>query len=174
MYKINKLTIRPELQTEYKKLYDFIQEAFRTATVADGNEQNFVQRLREYKGYRPDLALVAEYNGEIVGYLMLTEIQLDDSTKTLLLAPLCVQYEARNLGIGTRLVQEGFLRATKTGGRIVIVVGDPNYYKRFGFRKSSECGIYNRDAIPDKYVQVAELVKGACSGLDTTISFRSL
>lgn len=54
------MTIRPERPAEFAALYDFIKTAFSTARVADGDEQEFTDRLRAGEGYIPELALVAE------------------------------------------------------------------------------------------------------------------
>lgn len=102
------MTIRPERPSEFPLLYEFIQTAFATAAVSDGTEQDFTDRLRAGGGYIPELALVAEEDGAIVGHIMLTRTPLQtDSAEydTLLLAPLSVALSHRSQGVGSALVK---------------------------------------------------------------------
>lgn len=156
--------IRPEQPQEFAALYAFVEEAFKTAKVADGDEQDFVDRLRAGQGYIPGLALVAKDGGRIVGHTMLTRICVRNAREArpfLLLAPLTVALERRGEGIGARLVREGFARARLAGHRRVLVVGDPAYYGRFGFGPASASGIANTNGIEDPNIMVCALVPGA-------------
>jgi len=102
---------------------------------------------------------------------MLTRTALRDGTPVLLLAPLSVVSDRRGRGIGEALVREALRRARDLGEETVVLVGDPAYYGRFGFRQSTELGIRNTNGIPDRYVQVLELVPGPLADKDTTITF---
>lgn len=165
------MTIRPERPEEFPAIYRLIEEAFRTAKVSDGKEQDFTDRLRAGGGYIPSLALVAEEETRLVGHTMLTRTALRDGTPVLLLAPLSVVSDRRGRGIGEALVREALRRARDLGEETVVLVGDPAYYGRFGFRQSTELGIRNTNGIPDRYVQVLELVPGPLADKDTTITF---
>lgn len=169
-----KPTIRSERPEEFAVLHDFIREAFCTAAVADGDEQNFADRLRTRANYRPQLALVAELDSRIVGHIMLTTIRLSDGREILIAAPLCVRLENRSQGIGGALLREAFTRAEKAGYGAVILVGDPAYYSRFGFRPAEEFGITNTDEIPGQYVQLCELLPGAMEHKPCTVSFHGM
>ena len=102
---------------------------------------------------------------------MLTRTTLRDGTPVLLLAPLSVVLDCRSRGIGAALVRDALRKACGREEQAVVLVGDPAYYGRFGFRRSTELGIRNTDGIPDEYVQVLELVPGALAGTHTTIAF---
>ncbi len=162
------VVIRPEQPEEYPVIYELVKVAFATAEVADGDEQDFVERLRGLPGYIPELALVAERGGELVGHLMLTRVNLrtDDGrvVRSLLLAPLAVRLEDRRLGIGAALVGEGLRRAGELGWQAVFLVGNPGYYGRFGFRAAGEFGIVFTEDIPAEFVMGLELVAGALAG----------
>lgn len=158
------MLIRPEKPEEFPDLYDFVKTAFVTAKVSNGEEQDFVNVLREGVNYIPSLALVAEENGRIVGHIMFTRTYLSTSDgrfEGLLLAPLAVVLDQRDKGIGTALIQEGLERAKKAGYTSVFLVGDPDYYARFGFRPAASYGIKHNDEIPEKYVMALELVPDA-------------
>lgn len=84
------MNIRPEHERDFKEIYQLVKTAFESAKVSNGDEQNFVGRLRSGSGYVPDLALVAEENGRLIGHVMLTEGQLwqeGEGRTMLLLAP---------------------------------------------------------------------------------------
>ena len=165
------MTIRPERPEEFPAIHRLAEEAFRTAKVSDGKERDFTDRLRAAGGYIPSPALVAEEEGRLIGRTMLTRTTLRDGTPVLLLAPLSVVLDCRSRGIGAALVREALRKACGREEQAVVLVGDPAYYGRFGFRRSTEPGIRNTNGIPDEYVQVLELVPGALAGTHTTIAF---
>lgn len=171
-------TIRPEQPAEFAELYDFIRAAFRAAKVADGDEQDFTDRRRASGGYLPELALVAEEQGRIVGHILLTKYAVKLATgaeqELLLIAPLAVALEYRSKGVGAALMNEGLRRAKELGYKAALLIGDPAYYARFGFRPSTELGIRNIDGIPDFYVQAVELEAGALRDADATVTFAGL
>ena len=168
------LIIRQENSCEFQEIYTLVKVAFQTAKVADGNEQDYVNRLREGSNYIPELALVAEEDSQIVGHIMLTKtyiIASGSKFEALLLAPLSVKLECRNLGVGSKLVKESFRLAKNLGYRAVFVVGDPAYYGRFGFRSIALFGIKHDPPIPDPYVMAYELTQGALFGVSGTRNF---
>lgn len=166
------MLIRPEKPEEFPYLYDFVRTAFETAPVSDGNEQDFVDMLRESVNYVPDLALVVEKEGKIIGHIMLTKTYLTTSKghlEALLLAPVSVLLEQRNKGTGTALIKEGIKRARAMGFGAIFLVGDPDYYARFGFKPVTSYGIRHSDDIPEKYVMALELVFGALKDTDGVV-----
>ncbi|MDL2284529.1 N-acetyltransferase [Oxalobacter sp. OttesenSCG-928-P03] len=166
------MLIRPEKPEEFPWLHDFVRTAFATAKVSDGNEQNFVDVLREGVNYVPELALVAEEKGAIIGHIMFTRTYLSSPkgrVEALLLAPVSVELACRDRGIGSALIKEGMKRAAEMGFRAVFLVGDPDYYSRFGFHSAASYGVRHTDDIPEKYVMALELVPDALHGLNATI-----
>ncbi len=169
------MIIRPEAPEEFRFLHQFIETAFQTAEVSDGDEQFFVDRLRAGDAYIPELALVAVHNGEIIGHVMLTHSVINDDGErheTLLLAPLSVALEARRRGVGEALVNRALKRARELGFTSVVLVGDPSYYRRFGFVPASEFAIGNTDDIPADYVLACELTPGGLDDVSGAIVFR--
>ena len=158
------MLVRPEASQEFSAIYDLVEEAFKTAKVADGNEQEFVNHLRAGANYLPQLALVAEDKGQLVGHMMLTKTVIREAKKSinsLLLAPLSVVLEYRNQGVGSLLVKQGFKRAKELGYTVVFLVGDPAYYQRFGFKSIAEFNIQSSLDIPIQYIQACELIPNA-------------
>jgi len=155
------MTIRAEKADDFDKIHQLVKTAFETASpAADGDEQDHVLRLRASNNYIPQLALVAEDEGQLIGHIMLTKTYIKTKTKSiesLLLSPLAVLLPYRKKGIGARLVTEALARAKAAEYKAVFLVGEPKYYQRFGFVSVSNYNLaYNMD-IPKQYVMVCEL-----------------
>lgn len=97
-------------------------------------ESRLVDALRE-QGYLR-VSLVAEQDGQIVGHILFSDLPIISESGTvpaLSLAPLTVLPEYQWQGVGSALVREGLQRCRTLGHKIVIVLGHPDYYPRFGF-----------------------------------------
>ena len=159
------MQIRTARKEDYGQIYRLVQTAFSTAQVSDGTEQDFVLELRRRPGYIPGLELEAEENGRIVGHIMLTEQAVEGrQVNALLLAPLCVALEYRNRGMGGQLIRAAFAAAGEMGYTAVFLIGNPDYYGRFGFRAVTDFGLANAAGVPDRFVQACELTPGALDG----------
>jgi predicted N-acetyltransferase YhbS len=168
------LIIRQEKPSDFQEIYDLVKAAFQTAQVSNGDEQDYVNKLRANGSYIPELALVAEEDAKLVGHIMLTKTNvMTESSKfeALLLAPLSVALEYRKRGIGSNLVNEGFRLAKHLGYTAVFVVGNPAFYGRFGFKSSVLLGVKHFPPIPDPNVMVHELCIGALAGVAGTVTF---
>lgn len=141
------MIIRKERREEFALIYELVKVAFQTAKVSNGKEQDLVNKLRSSGNYIPELALVAEVNGQLVGHIMLTKTYIIANNgakfETLILGPISVSLEYRNRGIGSALINESFKIAKEKGYKSIFLVGDPAYYNRFGFKASVDFGIKN-------------------------------
>lgn len=158
------MIIRRETSEEFSKIYDLVKVAFQTAKVTNGKEQDFVNQLRSSSNYIPELALVAEEGGKLIGHIMLTRTDITDKNskfETLFLGPISVVLEYRNKGVGSKLITESFKVARTMGYTSVVLVGDPAYYHRFGFKASVNFGIRHVLDIPEKNVMACELCPNA-------------
>ena len=167
------MLIRTERETDFRAIYDLVKSAFATAKVADGDEQYFVERRRRSGGYVPELALIVEDGEEIIGHVMLTKVVVSTATgrqSALLLAPLSVVLARRRQRIGATLVMETLDRARRAGYAAVLVLGDPAYYGRFGFRPSAEFGIRSANAIEDPFVLALALTPGGLTNLAGSVA----
>ena len=167
---------RPENSEDFPRIYRLVKAAFETTPHAEGDEQDFVERQRASDGYIAALSLVTETDNQIVAHLMMTGLNLNvaplapgAAAEILLLAAVSVEPEWQNNGIGSGLILDAFERASALGHGAVLVVGDPHFYRRFGFKPSLEYGIVNENRIEDQYVQALELVPGSLGGLTGTV-----
>ncbi|TDP48272.1 putative N-acetyltransferase YhbS [Zavarzinia compransoris] len=83
----------------------------------------------------PELCFVAYDRGRLVGSLRFWPILIAGKTEAILLGPLAVDGSRRGQGIGAALMWHGLAEAQRQGHRIVILVGDYDYYVKFGFRR---------------------------------------
>ena len=144
-------------KSDFKDIYNLVKESFKTAQVSDGNEQDFVLELRKRVSYIPSLEFVAEEQGKLIGHIMFTKQAVDlekGKLKALLIAPLCVDLAYRNQGIGSKLMNYGLMKAKELGYDTAFLVGNPEYYQKFGFLCVTNYNLKNMITIPDKYVMV--------------------
>lgn len=165
--------VRQITEADYTTVYNLIKTAFETAEHRDGSEQDFAAGLRNSENYIPQLDLVAEQDGKIIGHIMLTKtyVTQPDGSKyhTLLVAPLSVLLEYRSVGAGSALMKEGLRIAQTMGYESAFLIGDPNYYQRFGYKLTHLYGI-NHESLPAEYIMVKEFVPEALNGVTGLIN----
>jgi putative acetyltransferase len=131
------LSIRPETGHDHEAIAKVTRAAFGKV-----REARIIDAIRRSDGFVPELSLVAELEGVVVGHVMLSYVELgDESRRVLELGPMSVTPERQRKGIGSALVEEALDRADARGEPLVLVLGHPTYYPRFGFRPASELGI---------------------------------
>ena len=133
------LLVRPEQPSDFEAIRRTVQLAFGRL-----DEAEVVERVRESDHYVPELSLVAERDSEVVGHLMLSYVELrgrDGSLAVLNLGPLAVRPDVQQEGTGAALVQEGLAGAEDRREPLVVVLGPPRLYTRFGFEPARRHGI---------------------------------
>lgn len=91
-------------------------------------------RVREGKGHLSRYCLVAHLGGQLIASLRMTEITIGGRPGAALLGPVAVDPDHRNIGLGTKLMNEAIEAARVGGTSLVVLVGDDPYYGRFGFK----------------------------------------
>lgn len=106
------------------------------------------------------LSLVALNAGEIIGSAVYSRLLIDGENKgASALAPLGVRPDWQARGVGSALIAESHMQLTKSGENLVIVLGDPAYYKRFGFSVAAARNF--RTPYDGPYLMALELSKNA-------------
>ena len=81
------------------------------------------------------ISLVAEIDGRVVGHIAFSPVTISDDSKGWYgLGPVSVLPEYQKQGIGKILINKGLSMLKESDGQGCVLVGDPAYYKRFGFR----------------------------------------
>ncbi|GAA4577976.1 N-acetyltransferase [Micromonospora coerulea] len=138
------LRLRPEDPADEAAVAQVLAAAFARPDVATPPEVGLVDDLRHSEAWVPPLAMVAEYGGEVVGYALLTRVQVRSdggAAPALALGPVAVAPHRQRVGHGTAVVQAALDAATELGERLVVVLGDPAFYRRFGFERADRMGL---------------------------------
>ncbi len=109
------------------------------AAFPSGAESALVRELR--KNGHLVISLVAEEGAQLLGYIGFSPVMQGTEIIGLGLAPVAVRPEHQRNGVGSELITQGLRRAAKSGFDLVVVLGDPLYYRRFGFTRASESGL---------------------------------
>ncbi|WP_213424225.1 GNAT family N-acetyltransferase [Bhargavaea massiliensis] len=159
------ITIRQSVPSDFESIRQVVAQAFKDAEMSDQNEYVLVGRLRVSDAYIPELSIVAEdVTGQIIGHILMTRISIVDAANaedSLAMAPVSVLPANQRQGIGSRLIRTALAKAKELGYGSVIVLGHPDFYPRFGFRKATEWGIRPPFDVPDNAFMALELQKGA-------------
>lgn len=158
------MILRQEQRKDWLKVESLIQKAFEKEGLSDHREQFLVSKLRNRSEFIPELSLVAEIENQIVGHVLLTKVSIVSKTNnypTLALAPLAVLPNFQKKGIGSALMVEAHKMAKVMGFHSIIILGNPDYYSRFGYETLSRFGISLPFDVPEKYCLGAELVVDA-------------
>jgi putative acetyltransferase len=150
------IRIRPERAGDVAAVHAVHCEAF-----PNDDEARLVARLRE--GGRATVSLVAEVGGKVVGHVVFSPVTIATESglrSGLGLAPLAVLPAHQRLGIGSALAREGVEVSRRQGVGFVVVLGHPEYYPRFGFRRASELGLRNEYGADEAFMAL-ELQAGA-------------
>ncbi|MGH3148970.1 MAG: GNAT family N-acetyltransferase, partial [Rubrobacter sp.] len=118
------------------------------------------------------LSLVAEEAGRIVGHIMFSEAGIrteGGEVAALALGPVAVTPERQGYGIGSALIREGIDRCARMGHRIVVLLGHPGYYPRFGF--SADPATNLSSAYSGEAFMALELMPGALTGVTGEFEF---
>ncbi|MEV0805459.1 N-acetyltransferase [Micromonospora sp. NPDC050200] len=138
------LRLRPEDPADTGPVRMVLAAAFARPDAAVPGEVALVDELRDSDAWIPELAMVAEYGGEVVGYALLSRVFVrSDGVRApaLALGPVAVAPHRQRVGHGTAAVQAVLDAATELGERLVVVLGDPAYYRRFGFTRADRMGL---------------------------------
>ncbi|MFC0029800.1 GNAT family N-acetyltransferase [Micromonospora chaiyaphumensis] len=138
------LRLRPEDPADEEPVARVLAGAFARPDVATPPEVGLVDDLRRSDAWIRELAMVAEYGGEVVGYALLTRVQVrtdGGAWPALALGPVAVAPHRQRVGHGVAVVQAALDAATELGERLVVVLGDPAYYRRFGFGRADRLGL---------------------------------
>ena len=163
------ITVRPETTDDHTAIHDVNALAFGREI-----EAKLVEALRRLPDFIPELSLVAVEAGRVVGHILFSPMVIETkegAVPALTLAPLAVRPEFQNQGIGSELVRDGLERCRRLGHEIVVVVGHPEYYPRFGFSPARARGLEAPFPVPDEAFLALELVPGALDGVAGTVKF---
>lgn len=154
------MEIRRERPGEEEAISSLITAAFATAEHSDGTEAAIVKRLRDAGALT--LSLVADVEGEPVGHIAFSPVTIDGHHLGWFgLGPVAVRPDRQRSGIGSALIREGLERLDHIGAAGCVLVGEPDYYCRFGFAAHGEL---RYPGVPAEYFQALSFTDDVPAG----------
>ncbi|HSO56823.1 MAG TPA: N-acetyltransferase [Paenisporosarcina sp.] len=154
------MLIRTETKDDYKHVFNLNYLVFKNRD----DEAKLVERIRFSNCFIRELSLVAMEQGEIVGHVLLSKAKIireNGEKEVLVLSPVAVNPSVQKQGIGSNLIEEGLRRAKDLGYGLVLLMGHPTYYPKFGFQPAKRHGIeLTQFIVPDNVFMVCELIDG--------------
>lgn len=169
-----KLTIRQETSRDYKAVFNLIEKAFEGDQMSDHREQFLVERLRLSDAFIPELSIVAEFDGNIVGHVLITKLKINTETTSfdsLALAPISVLPEYQGIGIGSQLMVASHKRAKKMGYKSIVLLGHEHYYPKFGYKPADQFAISLPFDVPKENCMAVELIKNGLNGVGGMVEY---
>jgi putative acetyltransferase len=144
------IVIRPERPGDEQVIHDLTVAAFAPMSYSDGTEAPIIAKLREDDDLT--LSLVAVDDTGIIGHVAFSPVAfgVEAGGGWFGLGPISVRPDCQRQGIGSALVNEGLAMLRARGARGCVLIGDPRYYGRFGFRSH---GRLRYQDVPAEYVQ---------------------
>lgn len=145
--------IRSESAEDHAAIHDVTRRAFAPMPYADGDEQKLIGRFRDAGVLA--LSLVAENDSGVVGQITFTPaIAADGSPGWYALGPVSVEPALKHQGIGSQLIHAGIAWLREQNAAGCVLIGNPAYYGRFGFRPFPKL---SPDGMPAEYYQILPL-----------------
>lgn len=155
------MLIREETEKDIPAIHALLDGAFATAPHSQQTEHLIVDALR--KSGQLTLSLVAEQYDEIVGCIAFSPVKINGKACDWFgLGPVAVTPDRQGMGIGSELIQSGIRHLRADDARGCVVLGEPDYYSRFGFAPLPDLKL---EGIPEKYFMARPLVDEIPAGL---------
>ncbi len=163
----DRVAVRPEAAADLTAVREVNERAFGRTGEAD-----IVDSLRGVAGA---ISLVAVVDGRVVGHVLFTPVTLEHKKKGMTgvgLAPLAVLPEFQKQGVGSALVRSGLEACRAAGHALVVVIGHPKYYPRFGFVTAIRHGFSSEYPVPPAAFMICELTPGALAAAFGLVKYR--
>ena len=146
---LTEFLVRPEQAADAASITSVTEQAFLHAPHTGHTEQYIVLALRRAGALC--VSLVAEHASQVVGHVAFSPVRISDGSANWHgLGPISVLPTLQGMGIGSALVREGLAALRALGARGCVVLGEPAYYGRFGFRSGQGLSL---DGVPPAYFQ---------------------
>ncbi len=164
------IKLRSEEEDDYRQVEEVTREAFWNVHFPGCDEHLLIHNLREKKQFIKTLDFVATHGHKIVGNIVYVETKITSDNgeehQVLTFGPLSVLPEYQKKGIGSKLINHTVQLARTSGYQAILIYGDPDYYKNFGFKASKEYKITNREKKYPAALLALELYPNALTGIE--------
>nr|WP_294491103.1 N-acetyltransferase [uncultured Mediterraneibacter sp.] len=160
--------IRNERATDYKSVEEIVRKAFYNVYIPGCMEHYLVHIMREHEDFVPELDLVAELDGQVIGNIMYTKAKLTDSKgaqkEILTFGPVSILPGYQRKGYGKRLIEVSLQKASELGYDVVVIFGSPANYVSCGFECCKKHNVCVEDGKYPAAMLVRELKPGVLDG----------
>jgi predicted N-acetyltransferase YhbS len=166
------ITIRLEKESDFRETENITREAFWDLYKPGCDEHFLVHKIRNTSAFVKELDFVAVYENKIIGNIIYSRAKVinDNKNKTehevLCMGPLTVLPPCQKKGTGSQLMKYSLNQAKKMGFKAVVIFGNPDYYKRFGFKNASFYNIKTSDGQNFDAFMALELSENSLKGIE--------
>jgi len=164
------ISIRNEMEGDYRQVEELTREAFWNLHVQGCDEHYLVHVMRAHPDFIKSLALVALSEGRIIGNIMYTKSRLideaDNIMETATFGPISVLPEYQRQGVGSALIKHSKRLAAEKGFKAIIIQGHPHNYCKHGFKSARDYKISDAEGRYPYSLLALELQEGALQGHD--------
>ncbi len=156
---VTQLIIRRETAADHHAVDTIHRGAFAHPDLDHGEppvEVALCQNLRTDDGFIPELSLVAERAGIVVGHVITTRGSIAESP-SLGLGPIGIDPTLQRSGIGSALMRASIGAADALGEQVILLLGSTDWYPRFGFVPAHTIGVISPDAVWGDHFQALPL-----------------
>lgn len=162
------IVIRQELENDHRRVEEVIRQAFYNRYTPGCTEHYLAHVIRAHPDFLPELDLVIEADGQIIGNIMYTKSTLlsvmGEKREILTFGPVSILPEYQRKGYGRQLMEESFRQAVNLEYEVIVIVGDPNNYVGCGFQSCKKHQISLEDGSYPAAMLVKELNAGTLGG----------
>jgi predicted N-acetyltransferase YhbS len=162
------IQIRNEEKSDYETVEKITRQAFWNLYVPGCNEHYLVHVMRSHEDFVPELDLVIEVDGQVIGNIMYTKAKLVDESgnekEILTFGPVCILPEFQRMGYGKMLIEDSFKRAVALGYDVIVIFGNPGNYVGRGFKSAKKFNVCLENDIFPSAMMVKELKPNVLDG----------
>ncbi len=130
------IEIRPEKAEDVEAIRQVTDAAFKLNPHSYGTEVAIIEALREAEALA--ISLVATMDGEVVGHVAFSPVTIEEQDLGWFgLGPVSTRPDLQGRGIGSALIREGLERLKRSEAAGCVLLGDPSFYQRFGFKNDA-------------------------------------
>jgi len=170
---ITNILLRPEEEKDYNSVENVTREAFWNVYKPGCDEHLLIHNMRKTKEFIKDLDYVAVFNDEIIGNIVYAQtkiIGINTEYDVITFGPVSVLPMYQKKGIGKKLIEHTITKSGEMGFNAVIIYGNPEYYKKFGFINSGEYTITDREGNYVDALMALELYPGSLENINGKFS----
>ena len=162
------MIVRNEKETDHRHVEELIRKAFYNLYVPGCTEHYLARVMRGHEDFIPELDLVLELDGRVIGSILYTKAKLSDAAgkekEILTFGPVCIAPEYQRMGYGRQLMETSFEKAAALGYDVIVIFGSPANYVARGFKSCKKYNICMEDGTFPAAMMVKVLKPGALDG----------